>query len=116
MNANNYQIRASKTARYSNAEYPFLALGEEAGEVLGKLAKAVRKQHKPIGVLLQEVRDGKQPELATALEKELGDLQWQLSEAARMAGFTLSGVMYTNLSKLGDRKERGVLVGEGDDR
>ena len=84
--------------------YPVLALAEEAGEVAGKVAKYIRKSDTDFSTL----RD--------AVGKELGDVMYQLSEAARQFGFTLDEIVEGNVAKLTDRKERGVLVGEGDNR
>lgn len=84
--------------------YPIHALAEEAGEVNGKIAKFVRKH-------------GTDREaLAEVVKKELGDVLFQVSESARMFGFTLQDVVDENVRKLDDREERGVLIGEGDDR
>lgn len=84
--------------------YPVAALAEEVGEINGKVAKFVRKN----GTDRQE--------LATQVLPELGDALFQLSETARQFGFTLQEVVDHNISKLTDRKERDVIVGEGDDR
>ena len=84
--------------------YPVLALAEEAGEVAGKVAKYVRKQ------------DTDYQALRAAVGKELGDVAYQLSETARQFGYSLQEIIDMNVEKLTDRKERGVLVGEGDNR
>lgn len=99
---NDYQAQAHKTAAYGDRHlYPFLGLAEEAGEVLGKLAKAMRKNvdadHE-------------------AIKKELGDVLWMLSECCTVLDFDLEDVAISNLEKLKDRFERNVVVGEGDDR
>ena len=103
-----YQEQAREFAAYGDSPehwgvklYPFLALAEEAGEVVGKIAKAMRK-----GADL--------PEDAVALE--LGDVLWQLSACADELGLSLDDIALRNLSKLGDRAGRGVIVGEGDNR
>ena len=84
--------------------YPVAALAEEAGEVNGKVAKFVRKS-------------GTDREaLATAVLPELGDVLFNVSEAARMFGFTLQEVVDYNVDKLTDREDRGVLIGSGDHR
>jgi NTP pyrophosphatase (non-canonical NTP hydrolase) len=105
-----YQIQAMQTARYPRYSrgiswlYPALALGEEAGEVQGKLAKMVRKN----SGLTEEVRQG--------LKKELGDVLWNLAALSHELGFRLSEVAHCNLEKLAGRNERGTVVGEGDER
>lgn len=84
--------------------YPVLALAEEAGEVAGKLAKFVRKHGTDTD------------ELARLILPELGDVMYAVSETARQMGYTLQDVIDANVSKLSDRADRGVLIGEGDYR
>lgn len=120
MNLNDYQKEAVKFAAYSRltcldvtdtntkiihpiALYPFLGLGEEAGEVLGKMAKAVRD-----GTDLNTLR--------VNMAKELGDVLWNLASCAEELGLNLDDIAELNLAKLGSRKERGVIQGKGDDR
>lgn len=108
MSLNEYQDRAQKYAAYQHAPehhgvnlYPFIALTEEAGEVAGKVAKAMRKGD-PID--------------AGAVLMELGDVLWQVAACANELGVTLGEIATMNLAKLGDRADRGVIVGEGDAR
>lgn len=86
--------------------YPLLGLAEEAGEVAGKVAKFIRKSRTEVDFL----------KLREDVKKELGDVAYQLSETARQFGWTLQDVIDGNVEKLSDRKDRGVLIGEGDDR
>ena len=89
--------------------YPAMAIGEEAGEVLGKIAKFVRKSQ--AGVTEDMVS-----QLRLDVAKELGDVLYQVSETARQFQWTLDDIVTMNQDKLTDRKDRGVLVGEGDNR
>ena len=50
------------------------------------------------------------------LEKELGDVLWYLTQIATDAGLSLEAVARGNLEKLFSRKERGKIVGDGDNR
>lgn len=107
---NEYQKEAHKTACYLGLEegdytYPVMGLAEEAGEVCGKFAKAVRDCN---GVIDEERK--------TAIKKELGDVCWFIAELSTLLGLELEDVMQANLDKLASRKERGVLHGSGDDR
>lgn len=86
--------------------YPAFALAEEAGEVVGKIAKFVRKSRQEVNI----------EKLRSDVGKELGDALFQLSETARQFGYTLQEIAEMNVEKLTDRKDRGVLVGEGDNR
>lgn len=85
--------------------YPALGLAEEAGEVAGKYAKAIRDCNGKI--------DGDRRE---AIIKELGDVCWFVAELATLLGADLSYVMSANIDKLKSRKERGVIHGSGDNR
>ena len=105
-----YQERAHETADYKgmNEEdytYPVMGLAEEAGEVSGKFAKAVRDCD---GIIDDERRQ--------AIKKELGDVCWFVAEIATCLGLSLEDVMRANLDKLASRKARGVIHGSGDDR
>ena len=107
---NDYQKEAHKTACYMGLEegdfrYPVMGLAEEAGEVSGKFAKAVRDEN---GVISAERKE--------AIKKELGDVCWFIAEISTLLGFTLEDVMQGNLDKLASRKARGVLHGSGDNR
>jgi len=85
--------------------YPALALSEEAGEVAGKYAKAVRDCN---GRIDEKRR--------IEIKKELGDVMWFVAELSTLLDFTLEEVMAGNIEKLQSRKERGVLGGSGDNR
>jgi len=102
---NDYQMAAHKFAAYPQSEvgmmYPILALAEEAGEVVGKVAKAIRKDV---------------PVDKEALVKELGDVLWNVAEIATWLDTDLEDVAAGNIEKLADRDVRNVLVGEGDNR
>lgn len=50
------------------------------------------------------------------LEKELGDCCWMIAELCSLYGLELETVMDKNIAKLTDRRNRGVIVGEGDNR
>lgn len=111
---NEYQKKAHETAdypipvcegNYMDWDYPAHALAEEAGEVAGKFAKAVRDEN---GYLSDERKEG--------IIKELGDVCWFVAELATLLGVSLEDVMQKNLDKLASRKERGVIHGSGDNR
>lgn len=90
---------------YINYIYPALGLAEEAGEVAGKYAKAVRDN---AGVIDERRKQ--------EIVKELGDVLWFVSELCTSLGVSLSEVAQKNLDKLASRKERGVIHGSGDNR
>lgn len=124
MNPKVYQDEAHKFASYGeNAMYPALGLCEEAGEVSGKIAKFIRKNigFSPATVTRDDnpsIMDWhtKNDEFRKNLSKELGDVCWMVAELCTVYGLDLEVVMEENIAKLTDRKERGVIVGEGDNR
>lgn len=85
--------------------YPGLNLAGEAGEVASKLSHALRDKQGVITYSMQK-----------ELVKELGDVLWNIAVLAYHLDVTLEEVMNVNVQKLEDRKERGVLYGEGDNR
>lgn len=105
LTADSYQEQAMKTAlpAVRNLSYMLLGLCNEAGEVAGKYKKVLRGD-----VRLNEVVDD--------ITKELGDAAWYLAGAAEMCGASLGDVMQGNLDKLNDRRARGVIKGNGDNR
>lgn len=114
MNFDRYQFEARATAVYpyngtrslGAKTYCALKLAGEAGEIAEKIGKYLyRGDRLPEGQVLEEV-----------VKKELGDVLWYVSQLAYEFGIFLTDVANTNLAKLSDRKERGVLKGSGDDR
>lgn len=113
---NDYQKKAHKTADYPSGTigadkhavdyvYPAFGLSEEAGEVAGKFAKAVRDNQ---GVIDEERK--------LEIVKELGDVMWFVAELATCLGVDLADIAQKNLDKLASRKQRGVIHGAGDNR
>ena len=127
MDANEYQRAAHGFATYGhNPFYPVCGLSEEVGEVCGKIAKFIRKhygaepeidldfaaEHRMLNA--QQIADNHQ--FREDLEKELGDVLWMVAEICSTYQLMLGVVMQKNIDKLTDRKKRGVIVGEGDNR
>lgn len=103
-----YQRSASITAKYPSdrgLEYCVLGLASEAGEVAGKLKKAIRDEGGNIS-----------PERREVLLSELGDVLWYVAMVALELDAPLSSVAQSNLNKLSDRQDRGVIGGDGDTR
>lgn len=124
MNALEYQNKAHAFAAYGdNAMYPALGLAEEAGEVCGKIAKFIRKNmgFQPATVYrddrsITDYWNAKNEQFRKDLSKELGDVMWMVAELCTVYGLDLGEVMAENIEKLEDRLNRGVIVGEGDNR
>ena len=105
---NAYQKDSMRTATFADKMalvYLALGLNGEAGEVAEKVKKVVRDDE---GVLTPERREG--------IIDELGDVLWYLAQLCNELNIDFSEVASRNLKKLADRKERGVLHGDGDKR
>lgn len=110
MTFDEYQKRAQETA-IANPD-PLMdktiwAMGVagEAGEVIEKWKKIVAYHE---GKISEEDRK--------ELGKELGDVVWYIAQFAHSLDLSLNEIMQQNLSKLADRKKRGVQKGKGDNR
>lgn len=111
------------TDRSDNVMYMLSGLAEEVGELHGKFAKNIRKgmineatkdfnfDWGKIGDSMREIQDAK-----CLIKSEAGDVLWMLAGFCQKMGWTLEEVAQMNLDKLTDRKERNVIVGEGDKR
>jgi NTP pyrophosphatase (non-canonical NTP hydrolase) len=109
MHFSEYQKVSRKTALYPNKDnnyiYPTLGLAGEAGEVSEKIKKIIRDKK---GIVNDEDR--------RAIEKELGDVLWYISQLSTELNIDLEEVAKRNIEKLESRLERGTLSGSGDDR
>jgi len=80
-----------------------LGLIEEAVEVGKKVKKYLREDY--------EI-----DELNELVSAEIGDVMWYVSEVCNTLGLDLNEICKDNLDKLRDRKKRGVIKGNGDNR
>lgn len=114
MDFKEYQRQARTTAIYpkkAQVIYPALGLSGEVGELLNKLKKVFR-DHEATELSIHTIP-------ANTFEKlsdELGDILWYLSNFASDLNLKLDQIAEDNLLKLFDRKDRGVLKGDGDVR
>ena len=96
-----YQQEAVKTAIYTDPIiYTALGLGNEAGEVQGKVKKMLRD-----GTFNTD-----------AIAAEIGDVLWYIAALCRDLEIDMAEVALKNLSKLKSRQERGTIQGSGDNR
>lgn len=106
MDLDEYQKKTRETAIYpsENAiEYLTLGLNDESGEVAGAFKKYIRG-------------DYDEDELRERISGEAGDVLWYWSRLLDEMDLTASDVMEKNADKLFDRKDRGVIQGDGDNR
>ena len=119
VNLDEYQFSAIRTAVYPGLSgavgllYTALGLGNEAGEVLGKVKKLVRDDNSDL-LLTNNIEVSSEKKKAIAAE--LGDVLWYAAMVATELDLSLNDIAYENIQKLSDRKERGVLKGDGDNR
>lgn len=119
MGINLYQKRALNTAVFERNDYPLIALGEEVGEVMGKIAKFGRKNNMSVEQVINAIANPQTSavqELREQVGKELGDVLWQWAVLSDALGFKAFDVAALNLMKLQDRQARDVINGEGDER
>lgn len=138
---NDYQHAAMTTCMDSsnNFSYMMLNLVGEVGEFASKVAKNIRKEKLQIGQIttnndpdlssdsrLYVAYDGHTndakisyeefDEIKLELQKEAGDILWQIAGLCSVMGWSLEEVAQQNLDKLASRKERNVIDGNGDNR
>lgn len=123
---NEYQKQAMTTCMPTseNFSYMFLNLVGEVGEFASKIAKQIRKNNFSIianninivnGININNSNLNYENSLIE-LQKEAGDILWQLSGLCTVIGWNLDDVAQMNLDKLASRKDRNVIDGNGDNR
>lgn len=109
MDFDTYQKLSRKTAIYPdighNFVYPTLGIADEAGEVTGKIKKAIRDDG---GIITKEKKE--------EVLKELGDVLWYMAQLSTELKISFSKVARENLKKLKSRAKRGKIGGSGDNR
>lgn len=119
MNFKKYQAKTNETAVYPKCYaatsqgdvletswmYCALGLAGEVGEIEEKLKKILRDKD-----CVMDSTD------KTLLAKEVGDVLYYLAQLCEQLGVSLQDCAEGNITKLADRKARGVLKGSGDNR
>lgn len=122
MTLNDYQQQAMTTClpESENFAYMMLNLVGEVGEIAGKVSKYIRKGQANFEGndlrLYSQGDDDAAWDRESDLRKEAGDVLWQLAGLCTVMGWDLEDIARQNLSKLADRKQRGVIASEGDNR
>lgn len=108
-----YQRAALTTAEYPNVGenlvYPAMGLAGESGEFCDKVKKMWRNGGAMDGHKLTS-------EKRMEMLKELGDVLWYIAACAKEMNASLSFIAQENINKLLDRRARGVIKSEGDNR
>lgn len=117
MELKEYQEIAMTTCMPSsnNFSYMFLNLVGEVGEFASKIAKLIRKDKARIEYDILMMNGYHQCDVEE-LQKEAGDILWQLSGLCSVMGWELEDIAQQNLDKLASRKQRNVIDGNGDNR
>lgn len=121
MELNQYQAKAMETCVEKSANFAYMLTGltAEVGEVNDKVAKWIRKgiaRFDNNHLVFNTSNESERDLYVAELEKELGDVFWLTVGACTQLGLSLEGVAQKNLDKLASRKDRGVIVGNGDNR
>ena len=122
MTLNDYQQQAMTTClpESENFAYMMLNLVGEVGEIAGKVSKYIRKGQANLEGndlrLYAQGDDNAAWDRESDLRKEAGDVLWQLAGLCTVMGWDLEDIARQNLLKLADRKQRGVIASEGDNR
>lgn len=116
MTLDEYQTRAMSTCMDSCDNHAYMLTGfvGEVGELFGKIAKGIRKEKTEF--IDNRLVDGFSESEIHDIKSELGDCAWFVAGIAKTMGWTLEEVCQENLDKLADRKRRGVISGNGDNR
>jgi len=106
MDLDEYQERTQETAVYPSDEaviYLALGLNDESGEVAGAVKKHIRG-------------DYGEDELRSRVKSEAGDVLWYWARLLDELDIDASEAMEKNADKVFDRKKRGEIRGDGDNR
>jgi MazG nucleotide pyrophosphohydrolase domain. len=106
MDLNEYQDLTEETAVYppqEAIEYLAIGLNDESGEVGGAVKKYIRD-------------DYGEEEFRNRVKEEAGDVLWYWVRLLDELDLSAEEVMEKNADKLFDRKDRGVIRGDGDNR
>jgi len=109
MNFDEYQKESRKTWVGVGGIHPLtyftLGIAGETGEFVDKIKKVWRDDG---NIMSDEKRD--------EVVRELGDVLWYIAQISTELGVSLDEVAAKNIEKIFDRKDRGVLGGDGDNR
>lgn len=92
-----------------NVLYSALGLSEEAGEVLGKIKKAIRDDGWVPGVVMSTTRKA-------MITTEIGDMMFYMFMLLKDIDASPMDALDSFLLKAKGRRERGTQRGDGDDR
>lgn len=116
MTFNEYAIEAKKTVAYKDDDQALdcviAGLAGELGETLELWKKYRREDYKSEGI--SDIDAFRKFQKDT--EKELGDLLWYITIYAHLWNIDMEDVAMTNVKKLRDRLDRGVLHASGNER
>ncbi len=116
MGFDEYQAEIAPAAVYpmvtNNIVYPAMGAAGEAGELLDK----IKKHWRNTGLPIEELREALTDEQVDDIIKECGDVLWYIAAMCTELDVKMSDMVAINVAKFHDRRARGVLKGEGDNR
>lgn len=117
MTLDEYQEKAMKTCLPSsnNFSYMLLNLVGEVGEFTGQIAKEIRNDRIEIKNDQLIYKPGINQYDIEKLQKEAGDILWQLSGLCTIMGWSLNTIAQQNLIKLQKRQETNALKNRGEE-
>ncbi len=106
------------TESSANPMYMFFGLQAEVGEVMDKIAKAIRKGKLKIdnNEFVYLGSDDEADKFVDDLRMEVADCLWFIAGIHKTMNWHLQGTANMLIGKLQSRKERGVIIGDGDNR
>jgi len=121
-----YALAKYPGAGKGNILYGAIAVPGEAGELAEKVKKLYRNfnvTENPDQLTFFDSdgetdieKNRKIRELRVGILKEAGDILWELNALLTELGSSMEEAATMNIDKLYDRRERGVLLSEGDNR
>jgi len=118
VNIADYQEKSRETwttiDRMTDELHALIGLSGEVGE----LHEKIKKLHRDIYPTCNTLGDMSisLKSVKSSISKELGDIAYYLCRVADRYDINMADVLFQNIEKIRDRKNRGVLSGSGDNR
>ena len=118
MELNDFQKQCMSTCTDSskNMMYMFFGLQAEVGEVADKIAKGIRKDLVAIDNNYIALECSIIDSFNDELKAEVADCAWFIAGICEVMGWQMQDLADLLKDKLNSRKERGVIIGNGDNR
>lgn len=108
------KVAIDRTSDLTDGLYWSVRMFVEKSKEIGKKAKKIRKEWDSFTD--EEKRSILNTKGLDGVDKEVGDNAWMLANVAHHLGFKMNDILEQNIAKLEDRKNRNVIIGNGDNR